>query len=175
MRTIQYLFISVIILSIQFSFAQEKKFIGVKACSACHKGEKGKMIYEQWLSTKHAEAYKTLLGQKSKDIARKIGLKQEPSEADECLVCHATGYMENEIRQASAKKEEGVTCEACHGAGSLYKSKHGKDKAEEGKKLGLALSDNDPKVCARCHNKKSPTYVEFDYKKDWQKIEHKKK
>lgn len=175
MKTIKYFFITLILISLQFSFAQDKKFIGAKGCSACHKGEKGKMIYEQWVSTKHADAYKTLLGQKSKDIGKKLGLKTDPSDAEECLVCHATGYMPGELRQPTAKKEEGVTCEACHGAGSLYKTKHGKEKTEEGKKLGLLLADNDSKVCTKCHNSKSPTYVSFDYKKDWKKIEHKKK
>lgn len=175
MKTIKCIIITVILLSLQILYAQEKKFIGVKACSACHKGEKGKMIFEQWLSTKHADAYKTLLNQKSKDIAKKKGLQNDPSQSDECLVCHATGYMEGEVRQASAKNEEGVTCEACHGAGSLYKSKHGKEKKDEGEKLGLTLAANDSKVCTRCHNSKSPTFAGFDYKKDWQKIEHKKK
>lgn len=153
-------------------FSQENKFIGVKVCSACHKGEKGKMIYDKWLKTKHAEAYKTLENEKSKEIAKKKGLKKPPTESEECLKCHATGYFEKDQRLASNKKEDGVTCEACHGPGSSYKTGHGKDKKDEGIKKGLVLGKGDEKICKICHNPESPTFAGFNYKKDWEKVKH---
>ncbi len=154
------------------SFSQDNKFTGVKICSACHKGEKGKMVYDKWLKTKHAEAYKTLENEKSKEIAKKKGLKKSPAEAEECLKCHATGYFEKDQRLASSKKEDGVTCEACHGPGSAYKSTHGKEKKEEGIKKGLVIGKGDEKICKKCHNSESPTFAGFNYKKDWEKVKH---
>ncbi|MBA4310562.1 MAG: cytochrome C554 [Chlorobiaceae bacterium] len=150
----------------------QNKFVGVKSCAPCHKGEKGGMIHENWLKTKHADAYKTLLNEQSKEIAKKLGLKKPPHEADECLMCHATGYFKGEQRMPSNKKEDGVTCEACHGAGSAYRTSHGKGKKEEGIKKGLVRGTNDPKRCTNCHNSDSPTYKGFNYKKDWEKIKH---
>lgn len=150
----------------------QNKYVGLKTCMACHKGEKGKMVYESWLKTKHAQAYKTLQTQKSKDIAKKMNLKADPTEAPECLKCHATGYFPGEQMMPTNKKEDGVTCEACHGPGSAYKNKHGKEKAEEGKKLGLVIGKGDEKICKKCHNPESPTFAGFNYKKDWEKIKH---
>jgi len=154
------------------SLAQDNKFTGVKICSACHKGQKGNMIYDKWLKTKHAEAYKTLENEKSKELAKKKGLKNPPTEADECLKCHATGYFEKDRQLASNKKEDGVTCEACHGPGSAYKSSHGKEKKEDGIKKGLIIGSGEEKICKKCHNSESPTFAGFNYKKDWEKIKH---
>lgn len=150
----------------------QNKYVGVKTCMPCHKGEKGKMVYENWLKTKHAQAFNTLKSEKSKEIAKKMNLKKDPTEAVECLKCHATGYFPGEQMMPTNKKEDGVTCEACHGPGSAYKTKHGKDKKEEGYKLGLVIGKNDEKICKKCHNPESPTYAGFDYKKDWEKIKH---
>jgi DnaJ-class molecular chaperone len=171
-QSIIIIFFFLICGSITDSFAQDNKFIGVKICSACHKGEKGKMIYDKWLKTKHAEAYKRLQNEKSKEIAKKKGLKKPPTEAQECLKCHATGYFDKDQRLASSKKEDGVTCEACHGPGSAYKSSHGKEKKEEGVKKGLILGTGDEKICKKCHNPESPTFAGFNYKRDWEKIKH---
>lgn len=150
----------------------QNKYVGLKTCISCHKGEKGKMVYENWLKTKHSQAYKTLETQKSKDIAKKMNLKTDPTESPECLKCHATGYFPGEQVMPTNKKEDGVTCEACHGPGSSYKTKHGKDKTVEGEKLGLIIGANDEKICKKCHNSESPTFAGFNYKKDWEKVKH---
>jgi hypothetical protein len=45
--------------------AQQKvvhKYVGVKLCGACHRGEKKGMVLEIWQKSKHALAYKTLEG-----------------------------------------------------------------------------------------------------------------
>lgn len=150
----------------------QNKYIGIKACIPCHKGEKGKMIYENWLKTKHSQAFNTLMSEKSKQIAKKMNLKVDPTDAIECLKCHSTGFFPDEQMIPSNKKEDGVTCEACHGPGSSYKNKHGKDKKDEGLKLGLIIGTNDEKICKKCHNAESPTFVGFNFKKDWEKIKH---
>jgi len=101
-----------------------------------------------------------------------MNLKTDPTEAPECLKCHATGYFPGEQMMPTNKKEDGVTCEACHGPGSVYKNKHGKEKTEEGLKLGLIIGKNDEKICKKCHNPESPTFAGFNYKKDWEKVKH---
>ncbi len=171
MKRIIFPVIVLFILASMTDYSQNK-YVGLKTCIACHKGEKGKMVYESWLKTKHAQAYKTLQNEKSKEIAKKMNLKNDPTEAPECLKCHATGYFPNEQMMPTNKKEDGVTCEACHGPGSAYKTTHGKEKKEEGLKKGLIIGTNDEKICKRCHNPESPTFAGFNYKKDWEKVKH---
>lgn len=130
------------------------------------------LVYENWLKTKHASAYKTLETPKAQEIAKKLKLTNPPTESIECLKCHSIGYFEGEQSIPTNKKEDGVTCEACHGPGSAYKNSHGKGKKEEGIKKGLVLGTNDEKLCKKCHNPQSPTYAGFGYKKDWEKIKH---
>lgn len=162
----------VILFAFTFQLVAQNKYVGVKTCMACHKGEKGKMVYENWLKTKHSQAFNTLKSEKSKQIAKKMNLKSDPTEAVECLKCHSTGYFPGDQTMPTNNKEDGVTCEACHGPGSAYKNKHGKDKKDEGIKLGLVIGTNDEKICKRCHNQESPTFVGFNYKKDWEKVKH---
>ena len=75
---------------------------------------------------------------------------------------------------AGFKKEEGVTCEACHGAASAYKMIHSKpENLEKAKAAGLVLpSKTDAKMCETCHNDKSPTFKGFKMAEMWGKIAH---
>lgn len=112
------------------------KYVGEKACKTCHKVE-----YDSWLTTKHANAWATL--------------KPEEQKKPECAGCHMTG------KTASDSVIVNVSCEACHGPGSEYKSmKNMKDHA-------LAVSTGVLPVteatCVQCHNKNSPNYKEFKF------------
>jgi hypothetical protein len=154
----------------------QAKYVGLSSCAPCHKGEKGSLVYEKFLKTKHASAYKTLEMQASLDIAKKKGMKSAPKEAPECLECHITGYgVDASLLDAKYNKADGVTCEACHGAGGRYKAIHSKKdaKIEEAKAAGMIIPKDDSKLCAKCHNKKSPTFKSFDYPKAKAAIEHK--
>ncbi|NOY57598.1 MAG: cytochrome C554, partial [Calditrichaeota bacterium] len=137
-----------------------------------HKGAKKGQIYETWMKAKHAKAFETLGTPEAKKIAEKKGLKSSPQEAPECLACHVTGYKE--AAAATLTKEEGVSCEACHGPGSAYKSmkvmkgvRSGKLKAAD---YGLVFPQE--KTCVACHNSKSPTFKEFKFAVMKKKIEH---
>ena len=72
--------------------------------------------------------------------------------------------------------KEGIQCEACHGAGSAYKTiTLMKDHA---KAVAAGMSDFSvkgaaEKRCKTCHNEKSPTFKGFEFDKMWAKIEHK--
>lgn len=155
----------------------QNKYVGVAKCKACHTVEKmGGLAYKVWEKTPHANAYKTLLGDAAKKIAKDKGLKTAPSESPECLKCHVTGGGVAKNVDAGFKKEDGVTCEACHGAASGYLMVHNKkDDASKAKakEAGLNLGDKtDSKLCETCHNAESPTHKEFKMKDMWAKIEH---
>ncbi len=153
----------------------EFKYVGVKKCYMCHKGERKGEIYEKWLSRKHSKAYETLASEQSMQVAKEAGIKGEPQEAPECLVCHVTGYnAPDSQKEETLTLEEGVSCEACHGPGSEYKSlkvMKGITKGElDGAEYGLA--DPDEANCKTCHNEKSPTYKEFVYEEAVKQIAH---
>ena len=152
--------------------AAQHKYVGVTMCSVCHKTEKAGKQFDIWKSTAHAGAFKTLESPKAEEVAKAKSLKVKASEAPECLECHVTGYKADKALSAALKMEDGVQCEACHGPGSDYKSiPVMKDKAKA-EAAGLVLAVGDPKLCTQCHNSKSPTFKEFNYKASWDKIKH---
>ena len=63
----------------------------------------------------------------------------------ECMACHATGYNVNTVKW----NEPGVTCEACHGPGSLHTATGDKTKILNPKKLPY---DRQAMVCGQCHS-----------------------
>lgn len=162
------------LLMFAFTAQAQNKFTGSKFCAACHKSGKGGTSYAVWEKTAHANAYKTLLSEEAKKIAKGKGLTAAPNEAPECLKCHVTGGGTAKNVEASFKKEEGVGCEACHGAASGYKMVHSKGDKAKNKELGMIIPAKDEKSCTTCHNAESPTYKEFKFAEAWPKIEHTK-
>lgn len=161
-----------VIIVFTFPALAQNKYVGAKACSMCHKGGKGGTAYTVWEKTAHANAYKTLLGDEAKKVAKQKGLKVAPSEAPECLKCHVTGGGTAENVDKTFKKEEGVGCEACHGAGSAYKMVHMTGNVEKAKAAGMIIPAKDEKLCITCHNEESPTNKAFKFAEMWAKIEH---
>ncbi len=101
-------------------------YIGAAKCKMCHHVE-----YESWAKTKHAEA--TDVAKNAKDR------KFEPA----CLDCHATDKSE---------ALPGVQCEACHGAGSEYKTLSVMKDLAKAKAAGLVMPTQE--TCNRCHDGK---------------------
>ena len=150
------------------------KYIGVKACSMCHKADAKGNQFGVWQKSKHAEAFKTLNSEKSAAIAKEKGLKKPASESPECLDCH-TGKVDIKMADKSFDPKDGVQCEACHGAGSAYKSMAVmKDKAKAVTAGLIEYKDEAAieKYCKTCHNEKSPTFKEFKFKEMWGKVKH---
>jgi uncharacterized paraquat-inducible protein A len=152
----------------------ENKYVGATNCKMCHSSKKSGAAYKIWEASAHAKAYETLASEESKEIADKKGIKN-PQEAAECLSCHITGYG----KPASAfdkkyAKEEGVTCEACHGPGSAYNSMKVMKQIAAGEVKGAdyGLQDPDEALCKTCHNEKSPTFKGFKYAEFVEKIAH---
>ncbi|MGD1044097.1 MAG: multiheme c-type cytochrome [Bacteroidota bacterium] len=165
-KIITFLLTSLFLLSL--STLAENKYVGAKMCGMCHKGEKKGAQFETWQKSKHAEAYKTLIGAKAAEIAKAKGLKKAANESPECLECHA-------ITVDAKLTADGVQCEMCHGAGSAYKTfPIMKDKA---KAIAAGLMDFSAKgaiekKCKTCHNEKSPSYKPFKFDEMWAKIKH---
>ncbi len=97
--------------------------LGVASCagSTCHGSvEPWKMSnvlqneYVTWQrEDKHAKAYEVLLNDRSKRIARNLGLPDAHT-AEVCLDCHADNVPVDK-RGTTFQISDGVGCEACHG------------------------------------------------------------
>jgi hypothetical protein len=166
---------SLLVVSSVFAFSglAQNKYAGAKFCAACHKSGKGGTAFAVWEKTAHAKAFETLQGDKAKKIALEKGLKTPPHESPECLKCHVAGGGEAKNVETTFKKEEGVTCEACHGPASGYKIVHSKGDIVKSKAAGLVEGDKTGKACLTCHNAESPSFKEFNFKEKWAMIEHK--
>ena len=116
--------------------------------------------YLTWSRTdKHARAYNVLLNERSKRIAKNLGLKQPAHEAKICLDCHAH-VIPDERRGERFKITDGITCESCHGPAQKWVKTH-----VESDSAGAALHarnieqglypTSDPvaraKLCMSCH------------------------
>ncbi|PTN07738.1 cytochrome c family protein [Mangrovibacterium marinum] len=139
-----------------FASAQTYKYIGADKCKMCHNKPATGEQYNKWAAGPHANALKSLEG--------------ADRENPKCLKCHSTAASVDQSLVATIKVEEGVSCESCHGPGSIYKS------AGIMKNQKLALSKGmimpTEEVCKKCHNAESPTFKGFNYEEYSKKIAH---
>jgi hypothetical protein len=147
--------------------AQEHSYVGAQMCKICHRTEKQGRQYPIWEQSKHSQAFAALSSPGAAEKAKAAGVAN-PAESPDCLKCHAPLYQ-----KAPQIKDQGVTCEICHGPGSDYKSLSVmKDKAEAVKK-GLVLYGSTDKIkalCMTCHA--NAHNVPFDFEKAWATIKH---
>lgn len=152
------------------------KYVGVKVCAACHKGEKKGNVFEIWQKSEHANAYKILLTEESAKIAKEKGLKKPAHESPECLVCHVPTYnLDKALFTPTFDPKDGVQCETCHGAGSNYRSMQVMKDRAKAIAAGLIFRATEKEIeqfCVTCHNEKSPTFKGFKFQEDWAKIKH---
>ena len=149
----------------------EPKYISVKKCSMCHRSDAKGNQYKQWLSTKHANAYKSLATQAAAGAAKAAGVSGNPQEAAKCLKCHVTGYgLDGALFESGFSKEDGVQCEAWHGAGSDYKAMGTMKDKEKAIAAGLIIPTQ--AVCVKCHNADSPSFTGFNFDEYYSKIAH---
>jgi hypothetical protein len=152
------------------------EYVGDKACQKCHFQQ-----HKSWRKTPHARALATLAPTPAdqaalRDAKTRAGLDPERDYAADaaCVACHVTGFGEatgfpadpraSEEAARAAKTLGSVSCEACHGAGSRY-VKHKIAAVERDKDAKFARADLEPlglvapdeRLCARCHNERSPT------------------
>jgi hypothetical protein len=128
--------VSLLIISSTAAFAKEPtqtpeasaKFVGAVGCrsSSCHGGAGEKRSqYITWSQKDfHTHAYAILLDARSARIGEAVGVSQPQSSA-RCTVCHSPFQSVAQTRlTASARPDEGVSCESCHGAAEPWLRGH---------------------------------------------------
>lgn len=136
--------------------AQQFKYIGATKCKMCHnKPNKGSQ-YDVWAKGPHANALETLKGDEKND--------------PKCLKCHSTAARVDKSLIASLGDDEGVSCESCHGPGSVYKNAGIMRNQKLALSKGMILPTEE--VCVQCHNEESPTFKGFNYDEFVAKIAH---
>ncbi len=149
--------------------AQNFKYIGASKCKMCHmKPAKGAQ-YKLWLEGPHANAMNTLSGEQAKEIAEAKGITDPTTDAA-CIKCHSTiGHIDAKLA-GSLKITDGVSCESCHGPGSMYKGASVMKNRELSIQKGLLIPTEE--LCKKCHNEESPTYKPFVFEEMAEKIAH---
>lgn len=116
--------------------------VGPESCKACHPA-----AYDAWRDTPHARALQSLPEKSRKD--------------PRCLACHAPDLDAG---------VEGVTCESCHGPGSVYEASYVMRDPELARATGL--QDPGEKTCLACHTGSTPSLETFRYADKLQLIRH---
>ena len=176
-----------------FIFAQDFKYVGNSKCKMCHnKVAKGEQ-YSKWVAGPHANTFETLKSEESTQIAKDKGIEGDAWKAPECLKCHTTGFgtggyevkcdafwnpaADDKAGAKAVKRMKGlqdVGCEACHGAGSKYKSSKTMKAIYAGEIDGstVGLTKIDESTCTVCHNEESPTYKPFNFEERIKEVQH---
>lgn len=137
----------------------DRGYVGAGKCMTCHKKELIGNQLATWKRGVHYRAFKTLQSEASIVIAEQRGLAVAPSEAPECLSCHATAHSVPPERMAyPVELQNGVECESCHGPGKDYRKKKIMSEVEVARENGLWDAGQDEGICLACHNPRSPTF-----------------
>ncbi len=157
MKYLKLMFVLGFALAISSTSFAQSKYIGANGCKMCHnKPEKGAQ-YTVWQKSAHSQAYAKL-----DDAGKKNA---------ECLKCHSTAGGCDKSLLASIKVEEGVSCESCHGPGSLYKTASVMKNKEQALAKGMVVPTE--ATCKVCHAGKKPE-GHAAAKKPWNFAEFKK-
>jgi hypothetical protein len=137
--------------------------LGVLSCagSTCHGAvepwKNSTVLQNEYVTwqrqDKHAKAYNVLLDERSKRIARNLGLSQPAHQADVCLDCHADNAA---VRSKTFQLSDGVGCEACHGAAPRWLGIHVSGQASHADNVAAGMyPTEDPiaraELCLSCH------------------------
>lgn len=116
--------------------AGQAAFIGSAVCAACHPE-----AMKVWQQTKHPHAYE-VLAQEGKQFHL------------DCIGCHVTGWQQPSgvcrVDHTDGRAE--VSCESCHGPGSLHLGQPTKDTVKRGSK----------EVCVGCHDHENSPHFDFE-------------
>jgi hypothetical protein len=149
------------------SFSNEFTYVGVGKCKICHKTEKQGRQFPLWEENNHSKSFAALSSPEAAPKAHEMGVGN-PSESPECLKCHAPLH-----EKAPEFKEEGVTCEVCHGPGSAYKKLSVMKSREKSIANGLIVKDTPEEKkewCLTCHE--NAHGKSFDFEAAWEKVKH---
>ncbi len=160
------------------SHAKDAFYLGARACAHCHDGPAMGAQFSKWRLSAHARAYASLALPESKEITRLSGLTEAPHQSRMCLGCHATAADAEQWEHGDGfHLEDGLQCEACHGAGSEYAPEDIMRDRAQAMAHGLKMPTRDD--CLLCHRpkgshdavlKKKP----FDLEQAWLAVAHPK-
>lgn len=141
--------------------APEHNFVGVDACSRCHRMDRTGNQAGAWAAGPHAGAYDTLATPEAAAAGAAAGV-ENPQEAAECLRCHTTaaGVPDANLGEGF-DRTKGVQCESCHGPGADYSGMAVMRDHDQAVAGGLVTPTE--AVCTGCHNSDSPTFESFDF------------
>lgn len=129
----------------QRSGAESSQYKGADYCSGCHSPSADNKLPRDWVTLdefptwdkhdKHRHAYEALTCPRAKQIERLMGMPADkPATKDErCVACHSIGLSHGEqgkllgepgTERREAAVAQGVSCEVCHGASSLWFGPH---------------------------------------------------
>jgi hypothetical protein len=102
--------------SVSDSLPPAYHYLGAEKCAAqCHNNEKMGFQYDLWKKSSHSDSYKVLNSKKAKSYLRKAHISGDPIKIQACLKCHITAAgLDSTYITATYRKDDGVTCEACH-------------------------------------------------------------
>lgn len=133
------------------------RFVGISKCATeCHNNDKLGFQYNIVKNGPHANSFQALLSDKAKTISVNAGINGEPAKNTVCLKCHITGSgLDSSFYASTYRKEDGVTCEACH-KGAFRPKTYIPQEAD----------------CLSCHNNSVHETPAFNYKVNCAKIAH---
>lgn len=145
---------------IRINSPQEKtkyQYVGVEKCaSVCHNNNKMGFQYDLWKTSAHSGAYKELASKRAEIYGKKAHIRGNPQESSACLICHTTrGELDPSFFTTTYRKEEGVTCEACHKHNFIDQT-YLPDEAD----------------CLKCHNDSLHKMQKFNFRERSAKISH---
>jgi hypothetical protein len=174
LKSIVTLMLAIVLLAAFTLVAQTPQYVGADKCKMCHMSKAKGDSYGVWKTSKHAQAFATLATPEAIAIGKKAGV-EDPQKSPKCLKCHVTAFTAPATAKAATyKPEDGVGCETCHGAGSLYKDMKVMKALQAGTQDAKAVGyvKGDKTKCVTCHNQESPTYKEFKAEDAFKKIVH---
>ena len=144
------------------------QYTGVRVCAECHRGREMGYQFSRWRLGPHAGAYAVLSTERALEIARDGGVDEDPQQSSACLGCHTTGHGAGRGFRDSFAVDEGVGCEACHGAGSEYVA----EAIMRDRRAALATG-LEPVTRARCLGCHEDAHGKpFDYEAALGRVEH---
>jgi hypothetical protein len=151
--------------------AQDAKYVGAATCKMCHNSPTKGEQYNKWSESSHSKALASLSSAAALEYAKKNGIA-DPAKEAKCLKCHSTYASVDKSLVGSLKEDEGVSCESCHGPGSLYKAMNVMKDTTLAKTKGMIMPT--ASTCIKCHTEEgNPFYKPFDFATFEPKIAHK--
>ena len=148
--------------AISYTNIAVNKHMGVATCasSVCHgspiERKDGNILQNEYViwggDDAHSKAFTTLRSDKSKSIARKLGLESAET-AKICLDCH-TDTVPKSLQGKRFLKSDGVGCEVCHGGSEHWLNSHTAGNHQQNINNGLVELDKleiKVKLCLDCH------------------------